>query len=513
GGWFLTDDFSNPYKFRIPDGTMLLTVDFTTYDEDDFNTPANLPTSFQLSSTGDEVWLFSADTQSNLTGHVHGFEFGAAQNGVSFGRHITTIGEEHFPAQSALSLGATNAEPKVGPIVISEIMYHPADLEGTNNVRDEYIELTNISDGSIDLYDSTYTWRIRNAVDYDFPQGTSIPSGSRILVVGFDPLDTVTLAAFRAAYGVSPSVPVFGPWSGTLNNGGEEIELKWPDTPNLDGSVPYLLAEEVGYEAVAPWPSSTHGTNQSLRRVDNTLYGDDPANWQAASPSPGTATPTPDIDPPAPNPASFSLAPSAISDTEISMTATTGSDVRRNHPIEYLFTETSGNPGGTSSAWQTSPSYTDAGLTVSTQYTYTVTLRDSLGNTGTASTPANAIAIGAPTPNPASFAVAPAADSPTAISMTATTGSDPDGPVKYLFTETSGNPGGTSSAWQTSPSYTNTGLTPSLQYTYTVTMRDSLGNTGVASAPASATTPAGPAVFYSQSLDTNPGWTTEGLWS
>jgi len=42
--------------------------------------------------------------------------------------------------------------------------------------------------------------------------------------------------------------------------------------------------------------------------------------------------------------------------------------------------------------------------------------------------------------------------------MTATTGSDDNGPVEYLFTETSGNPGATSSSWQTSPNYTDSGL-------------------------------------------------------
>jgi hypothetical protein len=88
----------------------------------------------------------------------------------------------------------------------------------------------------------------------------------------------------------------------------------------------------------------------------------------------------------------------------------------------------------------------------------------------------------------ASFASAPAAISPTAISMTATTGTSAYGPVEYLFTETSNNPGGTSSGWQTSPNYTDSGLTAATQYTYTVTMRDALGNTGTASAPASATT-------------------------
>lgn len=92
-----------------------------------------------------------------------------------------------------------------------------------------------------------------------------------------------------------------------------------------------------------------------------------------------------------------------------------------------------------------------------------------------------------PLPNPAGFASAPSADSDSAISMTATTGSDANG-VEYSFVETSGNPGGSNSGWQSSSSYTDTGLTDNTQYTYTVRMRDTLGNTGSASAGASETT-------------------------
>ena len=91
------------------------------------------------------------------------------------------------------------------------------------------------------------------------------------------------------------------------------------------------------------------------------------------------------------------------------------------------------------------------------------------------------------TPDPATFAVPPAAGNTSTISMTSTTGFSDEGPVEYLFTETSGNPGGSSSGWQSSPSFTDTGLQASTTYSYTVTMR--AGEvTGRASAAAMATT-------------------------
>ncbi|MDX1679994.1 MAG: M66 family metalloprotease [Akkermansiaceae bacterium] len=93
-----------------------------------------------------------------------------------------------------------------------------------------------------------------------------------------------------------------------------------------------------------------------------------------------------------------------------------------------------------------------------------------------------------PLPNPASFAEAPAQSGPGSISMTATTGTLPadlEGPIEYLFTETTGNPGGDSSGWQTSSSYTDDGLIPGVLYRYTVTMRAN-SRTGAPSKPACA---------------------------
>ncbi|MHC4616574.1 MAG: fibronectin type III domain-containing protein, partial [Planctomycetota bacterium] len=232
------------------------------------------------------------------------------------------------------------------------------------------------------------------------------------------------------------------------------------------------------------------GLNPDTQYTYTVQMRDSLGNTGTVSAPAGATTPPDDVDPPTPDPATFASPPAAVSQTEITMTATTGSDA--SPPVEYYFDETSLNPGGSDSGWTTNPVYNDTGLDPGTQYTYTVQMRDSLGNTGTVSAPASATTpqeTDPPTPDPATFASPPAAVSQTEITMTATTGSDASPPVEYFFDETSLNPGGSDSGWTTNPVYNDTGLNPGTQYTYTVQMRDSLGNTGTVSAPASATTP------------------------
>jgi hypothetical protein len=87
-----------------------------------------------------------------------------------------------------------------------------------------------------------------------------------------------------------------------------------------------------------------------------------------------------------------------------------------------------------------------------------------------------------PAPNPSTWSQLPTATSASSITMTAITASDPSG-VEYFFEETTGNSGASDSGWQSSASYTDTGLSPDTTYTYRVRTRDGLGNTGNYSCP------------------------------
>ena len=287
GGWFLSDDFFTPMKFCIPTNTFIAAGGFVVFTENDFNAGG---AGFALDADHDDVWLFSGDANANLTGYAHGFSFAAAEEGVSFGRHTISTGEEEFVAQIANTLGGTNAGPRVGPVVMTEIMFHPPDSGTNENFLAEFIELQNITATNVALFDPnvpTNTWRLRNAVDFDFPTNLTLPAGGRLLVVGFNPVnDPASLVAFRAAYPLSTNAPLYGPWSGHLDNAGERIELKKPGVPTA-GGVPSILVEAVRYQPAVPWPVGTDGEGASLQRIAAAAYGNEPTNWCASAPTPG----------------------------------------------------------------------------------------------------------------------------------------------------------------------------------------------------------------------------------
>ncbi len=83
----------------------------------------------------------------------------------------------------------------------------------------------------------------------------------------------------------------------------------------------------------------------------------------------------PDFDPPQPDPMSFAVPPTAASDTAVTMTATTATDVTP--PVQYMFQCTSATPGGTNSFWQLDVVYGDNGLLPNSSYSYKVAARDS----------------------------------------------------------------------------------------------------------------------------------------
>jgi hypothetical protein len=351
GGWWLSNAKDDRKKFRIPSNSVVAPYGFKVFYEmigstNGFNTNGTgTGRCFTFNSAhGDPVVLTAAsnDVTGTLTGYELVKSFGPAQNGISFGRYITSDGNKDFVPMSQLTFGtnvtrydptnritafrggagATNSYPQVGPLVVSEIHYHPPDVPfWTNNTyvlvddsTNEFIEIFNPNSTNTPFYDPqqwysdpgynhgapyasgwTNTWKIRGTVDFDFPTNVSLAPSNYLLVVNFDATNAALSNAFVQKFKVPAGVQILGPYSGKLSNKGGSIELQkpdWPQGPNHPdefGYVPYLLVEDVQYNDTSPWPTNSDGRGFSLHRVSATGYGNDPTNWVDAVPSPGQA--------------------------------------------------------------------------------------------------------------------------------------------------------------------------------------------------------------------------------
>lgn len=336
-GWWISNQRLNPFRARIPEGTVIPPGGYKVIYEYQFNTNAssfppgyprsNIVDSMTFNSArGDDVHLFAINP---LTGALNGYrvseEFESSANGVSFGRYLplapVVSGDYKFVAMSATSFGQdnpltvpqfrtggglTNPYPRVGPVVISEIMYYYDNsvFTGTNftdSPFDEYVELRNLTTIPVPLFDPNYPtnhWRLQNAINYTFTNNVYLSANGYCLIVGFDPLtNAANLSAFRTKFNVPANVPIYGPWRGRsggvarLSNSGDPVELYRPDPVQLPphpdaGYVPYIRVDKVNYSSSLPWPSAA-GIRKSLTKINPRLFGNDATSWEAADPTAG----------------------------------------------------------------------------------------------------------------------------------------------------------------------------------------------------------------------------------
>jgi hypothetical protein len=300
GGWFLSDDANDLTKYKIAAGTSIPGGGYKVFYEDKHFGNTDDPgckEPFALSRTGETVYLHSG-SGGVLTGYSEQEKFDASEAGVALGRHQKSTGSYNFVAMSKATPGAANAAPQVGPIVISEIMYHPdapADAE--------YVELLNISSEPVTLYDGDreLPWRFTDdpedpSIELLFPTDppVTLAAGEYLLLVK-------DVATFNAKYTAPAGVRILAWGFGSLADGGEKIELAKPDDPDGQGNLVWIRVDRVVYSdgshpqefagGVDPWPVQADGQGSSLNRTARGEYGNDPSNWHAAPPSPGRANP------------------------------------------------------------------------------------------------------------------------------------------------------------------------------------------------------------------------------
>ena len=114
----------------------------------------------------------------------------------------------------SLCLHATSIAEQV---VFSEVHYNP------KGDKPEYIEIQNLTATPKDIS----RWKMSSGVQFEFPdfdaaepERAFLEKWERIL------LSSVDEQTLREAYPIPASVKVYGPWEGSLNNGGELIALE-----------------------------------------------------------------------------------------------------------------------------------------------------------------------------------------------------------------------------------------------------------------------------------------------
>ncbi len=163
---------------------------------------------------------------------------------------------------------------------ITEIMYNPegGDEEG------EFLEVWNNSGKAIDITG----WFIDeigssdpdgSASNFFFPDNTVIIN-DEVFIVAKNP------SVFADTY-PDANVRVFGPYTGNLSNGGEELRIK-DAGPGYPATVDVLH-----YKDKLPWPPKADGFGHSLElvNVSEDLDNDQAVNWRASAAkggSPGT---------------------------------------------------------------------------------------------------------------------------------------------------------------------------------------------------------------------------------
>jgi hypothetical protein len=162
---------------------------------------------------------------------------------------------------------ATNAD-----VVVTKVHYHPSNPTNTEEAAGfdsdadfEYLELMNISAGSVDLTGVKLT----TGVTFDFANADirMLPPGGRVLIAG-------NAAALQFRHG--PGLPIAGTFTGDLDNGGEQVRFAKSNGTTL---------LQFTYDDEAPWPVSPDGDGFVLVLKNPTLNPNHSqgANWRAST--------------------------------------------------------------------------------------------------------------------------------------------------------------------------------------------------------------------------------------
>ncbi|MEM7385998.1 MAG: lamin tail domain-containing protein, partial [Verrucomicrobiota bacterium] len=152
--------------------------------------------------------------EGSLRAGCSGFRRFAARSGGDQWRTGSRWPSRAWGFESRLVLLPSAIDPLLTGLRIVEIHYNPP-----GGIPHEFVELRNVSSSALSLAGVRFT----DGIEYTFPEYELGP-GERVLVVA-------DLFAFAEHHG--PGLPVLGPFTGRLANGGETLALSLPSPSSL----------------------------------------------------------------------------------------------------------------------------------------------------------------------------------------------------------------------------------------------------------------------------------------
>lgn len=261
-GYIITD---NPEldKFVVPEGTRIGPKGYQAFDQ--------IELGFAINSNGEAIYLKSPDKVRV----IDAFRFRGQPENVSYGRYPD--GSDYWTQLSQPSKESPNTRPRVGDIVINEIMYNPISRMN----QDEYLEIHNRSGEPIDISN----WRLRGDVSFTFPPNTIISANGYIVIAE-------NSEYLIQKYAALSSENTFGNYNGSLSNSSGTLRLLKPAPKLVSGpngeqieQTIYVIEDEVTFLDGGSWPEDADGRGSSLELVNLLVDNAVGANWASSQES------------------------------------------------------------------------------------------------------------------------------------------------------------------------------------------------------------------------------------
>ena len=186
----------------------------------------NMDSSEIRPSKGEKLFLYDASKEHVLDGQI--------QKERLIGRSLEHDNQWLYP--SSATPGTNNTFQLRDEVVISEISYNPAPQDSSKTNLNQWIEVANRTNKTVDLSG----WTLSDGIRFTFPAGTSLAGGEHACVAH----DADLFVTHH------PTARLLGVYSGRLSRSGERLVLSDPN-----GNT----ANELRYYEGGRWPDSPDG--------------------------------------------------------------------------------------------------------------------------------------------------------------------------------------------------------------------------------------------------------------